>query len=240
MESATLDNMVGVRYLMGTSSVPFADWAKEDKFVEMAATHMGVPFASEHLDSHYFPCVIPGHEHKAELHRDKNGRIVYRDGGGDTSEKKRWLTLPEVYYAQKTGRVKKFRGPAHVTWFIRLAIEIGFVVPPDVKLPPLPPGASELMSKAYTGVNLLFQAKWYYEINRPSAISRRFLSDWCGFSEDEARVAIAELLKYEILREAGVYKTERVCMRVYLPGCIADGGGADDLPLAVMPEGLTF
>ncbi len=98
-----------------------------------------------------FLCVLPVHEERhpsAALHIDAKGCVVYHDFHARGTPE--FLTLPEVYAAQRYGEVKRLSGPEVAVWALRLLVETGTVVPVDVCWSVTPSGARSRHSSAPT------------------------------------------------------------------------------------------
>ena len=92
------------------------------------------------------------------------------------------------------------------------------VAPPTIFLPTLPPQATELDKHVRTRITELFQSKWIADPGKPSVISRGFLSEWAGISEDQAREARQRLKKWGVIVEAGSTTWGRFNSTLWLPG----------------------
>ncbi len=191
---------------------------------EIATDEMVMRYVGQYLGIHDAPlgtaihCVLHAEDHpSAALFRDRNGVVMYHDFH-EQGTPLEWLTLAEVFAAQKTGEVRKLNRPEHATWFIRLLVATGLIDPAPVAMPPMPPGASTSLRKVYEGVRLLFGSKWLYAPGKPSVLSWRFAAGWCGVAQNTAQHGIQTLVRERIIEPVGIYETTfGKTMTTYLP-----------------------
>ncbi|OOY42971.1 hypothetical protein, partial [Solemya velum gill symbiont] len=102
------------------------------------------------------------------------------------------------------------------TWWLRLLIDAGVVEPAVVNLPPCPVNARPALKKVYYGIKRLFEVRWAYEDHHglPIMLGRDFLMDWCGVTEQQARIAVKDLLRQEVIYTAGKHGRSKI----FLPG----------------------
>lgn len=163
-------------------------------------------------------CVLHAESNpSAALYPDRNGVVMYHDFHAQGTRLE-WLTLAEVYAAQKTGEIRKLNAPEHATWFIRLLVDAGLIDPAPLPMVPLPPGASSSMRKVYEGIKLLFGCKWLYAPEEPSALSWRFTAGWCGVAPGTAASALKMLVARNIVAPVGQHPAAYgKTMATYLP-----------------------
>ncbi len=117
-----------------------------------------------------------------------------------------YLPLAEVYHAWKTGILRKLSRPELATWLLRLLVEIKYLPPARVNMPPLPEEAGLMIRRIYDGFRLLLECKWLYEEGAPTTFSWRFASEWCGVPQTSCGRAIQWLLSRGIIIPAGTHK----------------------------------
>jgi hypothetical protein len=92
--------------------------------------------------------------------------------------------------------------------------EHGEIELPDVAFMPCP---DEALRKVWDGVHLLFRVRFSRYMNCPVPLSRRFLFDWCGVSEREARTGVENLVAAGAVRAVAVMRHKGWWMPLYLP-----------------------
>lgn len=152
-------------------------------------------------------CPLPGHEERrpsAALHRDSKGEIVLHCFHL-TGKPVEFLTLPEVYAARVTGKIRKLNERDTILWRVRLLIDSGVVEPPRVELRPLRPGALGSTRKAYDGLERLVACRTLLDGGtlRPFPLTQQFLVRWTGLSRESAAKAITYFCQKRIIREVG-------------------------------------
>ena len=144
-----------------------------------------------------FKCIIPGHADStpsASIYKgDRSGVYVYRDWHSQ-SKGEQYYTLAEVRAAFGYRELHKLQKSEHVTWSIRLLIELGFLQAAHVKHKPLPNNSRPTLIKVYEGFILLLGCKWLHTYGEPTPYSWSFVRAWCGVSERKAGEAIQELM----------------------------------------------
>ncbi len=142
-----------------------------------------------------FPCVVPDHDHSAELYRRSEG-TAYRcaEATGSLAEVRAWIAYGGV---RRIGDVEVSR------WAERLDHEAGLREWRPVHVP-VPEEASAAVERVAHGLALLLglreQAIW----NGESVVfAREFASAWCGVSERTARDAIRWLEKAAVIERLG-------------------------------------
>jgi len=170
--------------------------------VKRVASVLGIPPVG--LDEP-FGRVLHGHDpqdRSATLRRNRKGVIVYHDQHKPGATKV--YTLPQVYFAQRTSKEQRLRGPTHAVWALDLLRAAGILRPvDDVGLADLPDSASPTVQRVYMGFRRLLAVKWTYETGaQPVAFSWRFGAAWCNVSEHQAGEAIRELLRLKIIHIA--------------------------------------
>jgi len=111
-------------------------------------------------------------------------------------------------------------GKAHgnvtlAVWAMRLLIEAGIVKAAHVELPPCPE-FRQSVKKYYAGVKSLFQVRWSFMDHKgnPFPMGCKFMSAWCGLSEDQCKTAIKDLLNSGVIHTAEQHGR----MRLFAPG----------------------
>jgi hypothetical protein len=180
-------------------------------FVARGAGQPGAWFDHKHT----FLCFLPGHQEvhpSARWMWQDDGMVLYHDMH-QRSGRLYW-TLPEVYAALVSGKVRPLKRASKKTWRLRLAVDAGLVQPYPVAMPPLPPDAPPLERRLYDGFRLLLACKWVHKAEAPTMFGRAFAAGWCGIPEGSFWLAMQGLLRRKILVRAG-YEEGRP---VYLPG----------------------
>jgi hypothetical protein len=178
-----------------------ADLDQDDCYVRLQAEYLGIP------DVPYgsgFLCVIHGDTRpSAALFRQESGHVRYHDfhTQGTPAE---WLTLTEVFFAQRSGEVRKLNSPSHVVWQLRLLYEIGLIDPVPVAMRPLPEHATDPVRKVYDGFRLLCGLRWLvYPEREPVAYTHGFVAAWCDIALETARKAILALVAIKVVEQTG-------------------------------------
>ena len=168
--------------------------------------------------------VIPPDNHNSGgLLLSPQGEVLFRDFSGACGHQH--VTLPVLfarivagYFVPLIPTEKDDKAYGKVTlavWAVRLLIESGIVKPPQVLLPPCPPLRNSVQ-QFYDGVKKLFQVRWAFKnhYGNPVTMGRKFMSAWCGLSEDQCRTAIKDLLKAGVILTVGQHGRART----YAPG----------------------
>ena len=119
------------------------------------------------------------------------------------------LTLGQLYAFSIRGRVVELGRPGHAIWLRRVMADLGLVEPATVPLPQLPHGASMAAELIYNAIEHLIGIRWLRE-KAPAAITRRFMSDWCGITEKSAGAAINELIELNVITQVGSHGRTRL------------------------------
>jgi len=155
------------------------------------------------------PCPLPGHDGQACIEAAEQDPEVPRlrccHG--------RWRSLGEVHAARAYGHDGKRSNIEIATWTLRLAWELGTFAPKAAELPAVA-GLSAHAERVRDGFVLLAGLRWAEHPPRPLPYSIRFVAAWCGVSFTVARLALAELLKADVIREVERHKRTPL----YLPG----------------------
>jgi hypothetical protein len=165
-----------------------------------------------------FQCILPGHEEtkpSATLAWDpKTDTLKYHDWHRRSGSE--WFLLAHVYAAQFTGEADWLRGPALITWQLRLLVDASIVPPYPVRLAELPSDAPATVKRIYHGYWHLLRCKWLYTPLAPTPFTWRFAAAWCQMGERQAGEAMTWLLKHGYLRQVGTYHR----MALFLPGAL--------------------
>ncbi|HEY5197779.1 MAG TPA: bifunctional DNA primase/polymerase [Solirubrobacteraceae bacterium] len=169
-----------------------------------------------------FRCVLPGHhdEHpSASLFRDpRTGVWKYHDWHRASQSGREWWTLAEVFASQVARREVRLNPPSASRWYRRLFWQAGLIDIPAPASPPLPSSAPRVLRCVAEGFALLLVLRDVRDPGEPSPYSRAFAADWCGVREKQARVAIAELRRLDVLLIADVYRRGGVVTPLYEMG----------------------
>lgn len=157
--------------------------------------------------------VPPYDEHKSGgLILALNGDVLFHDFSGECGS--RHVPLQVLHarlvagrYVNLTPTEKDSKSYGEVTlavWATRLLIDAGVVEAAKVALPPCPQGTRPAVRKYYAGVKLLFRVRWAYKehYGNPVPMGRKFMADWCGLTEQQARDAITDLLCAGVIHTA--------------------------------------
>jgi hypothetical protein len=194
---------------------------KDPRFVRALADWLGVP---EVPLGRNFRCLLPGH---AELHpsaniwRGHDDVFVYRDH--HRREKQSSFALAQVFASVIAGRVVTPRGPSLGCWKLRSLAELGFIEPPAVGVPLLPPTASRAAHRLCEGFRLLLSLRWWREPETPTPYAPSFAGPWCGMAEETARKGKGELVRFGVIVKVDEIRVRGLKMSLYLAG---DGTGA--------------
>jgi len=168
-----------------------------------------------------FCCVAPKHEEwnpSASLYRDpRSGMIVYHDWhrkgaiGHTDPDARDFYLLPEVYAAQRTGVLKKYRrgaanggAPALVVFTVDALAAAALITPVPGPLIPLPPNVPAFVHIVYQGINHLFGLRWLISPGAPAPLTWGFLACWCDLPITVVKVAMrCYLLRLGIVEPAG-------------------------------------
>lgn len=140
------------------------------------------------------------------------------------------FTLPALYASLKAGFLFNLKATKDkesgtiygkvtpAVWAVRLLVDAGIVKPAEVLLPPCPELRNSV-KQYYAGVKLLFQIRWIFKDHKNCAVpmGRRFMSAWCGLSEDQCRDAIKDLLTAGVIHTAGQHGRARLFAPGYEP-----------------------
>lgn len=187
-----------------------ASWDRDPTFVDAARALLGIPPGEL---GRAFRCVLPGHEERrpsASLFVEpRRQTVVYRDWHTGV-----WYTLTDVYAAQISGQARKLRGPEHARWKLRLLVELGFLSPAHVVMPPLPADAPACARAVYDGLQVLLACRWAREPGEPTPFTAEFGAAWCGLSRSQFERGKSWLIDRKLIQPAGAYGR----MRLWLPG----------------------
>ena len=187
-----------------------AEWDRDSAFVEAARLLLRIPRGEI---GQAFRCVLPGHQEKhssASLFIEpRRQTVVYHDWHTDT-----WYTLTEVYAAQVSGRIRKLRGPEHARWKLRLLVELGFLGPASIAMPPLSVAAPASARAVYDGFELLVTCRGITEEDAPTPFTDTFGAAWCGLTPSEFRKGKRWLVEHKVIQSAGWFGR----MRLWRPG----------------------
>jgi hypothetical protein len=163
-----------------------------------------------------FHCILPGHDEttpSVTLAWDpKTETLKYHDWHRRSGPE--WFLLAHVYAARFTGEAVWLRGPALMTWQLRLLVDASIVPPYPVRLAELPNDAPATLKRVYHGYWHLLRCKWLYTPEAPTPFTWRFAAAWCEVGERQAGEAMAWLLKHGYIRQ--VEKFRRTAL--FLPG----------------------
>jgi hypothetical protein len=154
-----------------------------------------------------FRCVLPDHDEQrpsASLFRNRSDRIVYHDWHRRSGTE--WFTLPEVYAAQVSGRVRKIDGPELAMWARRLLHAAGVIELPEIPAPPLAHDATPAMRRVTNGFVLLLRCHRLYDGDAPAPFTWAFASRWCRIGENQAGEAIMWLIRNRFLVSVGSHR----------------------------------
>jgi len=164
--------------------------------------------------------VIPPDNHNSGgLILSPQGEVLFHDFSGALGQSH--VTLPVLYarliagyYVHLVPTVKDGKAYGKVAlavWAVRLLVEAGIVKPAIVLLPPCPELRNSV-KRFYAGIELLFQVRWAYKPHHenPCAMGRKFMSAWCGLTEQQAKDAIKDLLKAGVIHAAGQFGRARL------------------------------
>lgn len=158
-------------------------------------------------------------EAPATLTRGGNDEIVYWDGG--LNQNVRYQPLPQLRASLVSGIPFRLPPRMYTEWRMRLLVEAELVAPAAVELPPVPGDAAMPIKLAHAGLLLLFRCRWALEYGRPLPYTERFASTWCGLRRRDAKVAVAALRRWGVIRkvdEAPSANPRWIATHLFLPG----------------------
>lgn len=206
--SAPLAQVVGARQEESLER-GLAAWTNCEPFVAKLAALCGWRLRGS------FDCTIHGDSktRSAALYRTDSGRWVYkcfhRDG-------QTW-SLAQAFAATITAQ-EGWDMPlaTHTVWTLRALAQTGFLNPPNVPMPVLPPSASDDAHLLWEKVRLLFAVKWSWWpwTGDPTTLARSFMVPWSGLPQHRFEAAKGELLRHRVIEKAG--SDGRTSL--YLPG----------------------
>ncbi len=116
---------------------------------------------------------------------------------GDKTE---WRTIPDAYFAKKSGQVDVLSHAGYVIWGIRLLNEIGAITLPEIDTPDLPDKAPATVKRLWEGFILLLRCREFYLAGQSGTpLSYGFAVAWCGLPD---KIYAARGFKW--LREHGL------------------------------------
>lgn len=152
-----------------------------------------------------FSCVLPGHRDarpSASLYRDpRTGVWRYRDWHALESRRE-WWSLAEVY-ASVTAAPIRLRAPSASRWYDRLFWRAGVLHAPPPPVVPLPARSAPILHRVAVGFAELLTLRAVRDPGEPVVYTRTFAAPWCGVGVDQAKRAIAELRRLDVLRKVG-------------------------------------
>lgn len=172
--------------------------------VAVVARHLGIGWKSDKS----FRCVLPGHEERnpsAELLLNRNGMFIYHDWHKRSGSKNEWMTLPEVYASRINGRVVRLRRTKWRVWAVRLLVDAGILAAAPVKTPDLPVSPDPNVQRVWDGFIRLLACKGllFPPDGLTTTYTWNFVAEWCGISWREGRDAMAKLLAWKMIQDAG-------------------------------------
>lgn len=202
------------------------EFNRDEGITEVVARFLGMPEDARIGEA--FCCILPGHVESrpsAAIVANAQGYHYYHDMHAGKHGSPEILTLAEVYYAQRTGRVVKlgrevmgheggkvYAGkPTHAVWRLRLLHDAGLLEPAPVPLRPLEGKVRDVVRDVYVGIHLLFGLRWAAYERSPMPLAHRFVAEWIGLDpeSDRARVgrAIQTLFQKGIIEQVGSFPT---------------------------------
>lgn len=154
---------------------------------------------------------------------DYSGLPMFHDFGGAFGS--HYLQLNSLYASLISGSLtilkptlvdgRKIGLVASAVWFLRLLIDAGVIAPGKVNMPDCPVETNKTIQKVHAGIKRLFEVRWAFKgrEDKPIMLGRKFLGNWCGVSEDQARESMKYLLKH-CIHTAGKHGLANI----YLPG----------------------
>jgi hypothetical protein len=159
---------------------------------EARARALGVPTALE-AD---FRCIIPGHEHHAQLTATARGHWVYRCADHPA------LSLADLRAALSTGEPRRLSKIGACRWLERLDYEAQLRAPRPVAIEPRD-GWTTATRKVATGLSLFLGLRDERMAAEPFVFARVFIIAYCGVTNEQARRAMAALERDRIIERVG-------------------------------------
>ena len=165
--------------------------------------------------------VVPPYDHNKSggLILANSGEILFQDFSGACGDKH--VPLQVLYARLIAGRFvwltpteedsRTYGAVSLAVWGVRLLVDAGIVKPAAVDLPPCPK-LRKSVQQYYAGMKRLFEVRWAFaeHSGNPIAMGRDFMADWCGLTKQQARDAIIDLLKADVIHTAGQHGRARL------------------------------
>ncbi|MCG2796630.1 MAG: bifunctional DNA primase/polymerase [Actinomycetia bacterium] len=161
---------------------------ESEVFVKRAAAFFGSVISSP---EEKFTCPLHPEEREpsAQFFKGREGSFIFVcfHLANENGSPGKTFRLGDVYRSRVTGDMKKNSKVASTHWLLRLAIDCGYLTPPDVKRPRLPEDAPEHVVRFMGGCVLLQQCRLIYDAtNNSFPATVGFMTEWCGLKESDA------------------------------------------------------
>jgi len=154
--------------------------------------------------------VLPDHGDRrpsASLFKDPlTGVWKYHDWHRASPLGREWWTLADVRASQSAGREITLPPPSASRWYRRLFWEAGVIKIPARAPAPLLSSARPVLRRVADGFALLLALRDVRDPGEPAPFTRDFAAVWCGVTPQQARDAIAELRRLDVLRVVETYR----------------------------------
>lgn len=162
-------------------------------FIQKVAALLGSPISTPEQK---FTCPLHPDESEpsANFHLTREGTYLFRCWHINRS-----MRLGDLYRFYRTGNPKPLNKGASVMWLLRLAVDAGHVMPPDVSTRRFLDDAPESASIVYAGCKLLCQCHLLYDGEGVFPATTGFMSEWCDLDSNAVLVGKRWLVSRGVL-----------------------------------------